>query len=130
MIEMNRITRLLHLASFLKRQRRAVGFSKRYVVSDRDLLPEKQGKQSALSHDEVAALVLKDFDPEKDERDRRLLFEVTQLRLDDNDFRDQTSSEEEASAELQGYSGLDSRFAEDLKEAENDFVLNKSQRLV
>jgi len=37
LIEMNRVTRLLHKAKFLTRQRKAVSYGHKYVISDYDL---------------------------------------------------------------------------------------------
>ena len=74
-------------------------------------------------------MVLSGFDPEKDERDRRLLYEVTGLRLDNDDFRDQTSSEEEGAAEVQGYLELGLPYVDDLQEAEKEYALNRSKSL-
>ena len=83
LIEMNRITRLLHKNFFLARQRRAVSHAHKYVISDRDLslAGSREEKEPAGREDPevVAQRVLREFDPENDKMDRRILFEVTGL---------------------------------------------------
>eukprot|EP00353_Schmidingerella_taraikaensis_P003928 CAMPEP_0185574326 /NCGR_PEP_ID=MMETSP0434-20130131/5822_1 /TAXON_ID=626734 ORGANISM="Favella taraikaensis, Strain Fe Narragansett Bay" /NCGR_SAMPLE_ID=MMETSP0434 /ASSEMBLY_ACC=CAM_ASM_000379 /LENGTH=58 /DNA_ID=CAMNT_0028190861 /DNA_START=498 /DNA_END=674 /DNA_ORIENTATION=+ len=39
---------------------------------------------------------MEDFDPQSSQQDRRMLFEVTGMRVDLDDFRDDTSSEDDA----------------------------------
>ena len=42
---MNRVAHLLHKMSFLLRQRRTITYSKRYLISDKDVkLAKKKGK--------------------------------------------------------------------------------------
>ena len=96
MIEMNRITRLLHKINFLARQRRAVNFSHKYVISDRDLArgePPEPDAVGATEPLEVAAKVLDGFDPEASEKDRLILYEVSGLRLYLDEFQDSDSSD-------------------------------------
>ncbi len=54
------------------------GKNANYVIQDKD-----------LALDEMLAV----FDPETDERDRRILFEVTNVRLDETEFRERDSSD-------------------------------------
>ena len=42
---------------------------------------------------------LKNFDPTEDKWDRRLLFEVTGIRLDEDEFLDSDTSDEEIQAQ-------------------------------
>lgn len=51
---MNRISRLLHRASFLSRQRLAVRFSDQYVISQKEAYEwtEKEAKKGWLGFDE------------------------------------------------------------------------------
>ena len=61
-IEMNRISHLLHKMNFLVRQRRAVKYSRKYVISVNDT------KQEAAEKDECqdpTTKVLQGFDPIK-----------------------------------------------------------------
>ena len=48
--------------------------------------------------------VLNGFDPKNNAQDRRILYEVTGMRLDLHEFRDQYSSESEESEEEIGHS--------------------------
>ena len=46
-LEMNRINRLLHKDIFKTRQRRAINYSHKYVISDRQLQKESLKKERA-----------------------------------------------------------------------------------
>mmetsp|Transcript_845 Transcript_845/g.1313 ORF Transcript_845/g.1313 Transcript_845/m.1313 type:complete len:85 (+) Transcript_845:331-585(+) len=46
MIVLNRVSRLLHKDSFLLRQRKAMSYSKRFIVTDQDLLDQLWGSPS------------------------------------------------------------------------------------
>ena len=95
MIEMNRVTRLLHKMHFLSRQRRAVNFSHKFVISDKDLAREERAKDDTIDPDPAAvtARLHEGFDPESSEKDRLILYEVTGLRLFLNEFLDEDSSD-------------------------------------
>ena len=84
-IEMNRITRLLHKAFFFARQRRAVNHSHKYVIADRDIMAtQNEDPQEQKAPEDPAVLaqkILEGFDPENDKMDRRILYEVTGLAL-------------------------------------------------
>ena len=108
MIETNRVARLLHRAKFLLRQRRALRFFRRYVVSAEDIRNAatekekkkvKDGQTSAAVNASVQLNDLLDgFDPENDAFDRRIFFEVTgQSLIPDEFLRDDSSG---GSAEL------------------------------
>ena len=95
---MNRITRILHKNSFLSRQRHALKYSHKYVISDRQLELEskkasaRDDKDQDFDSEKDTLKVLKDFDPEKNKQDRRILFEVTGMRIALDEFRDEESS--------------------------------------
>eukprot|EP00354_Favella_ehrenbergii_P009025 CAMPEP_0170465654 /NCGR_PEP_ID=MMETSP0123-20130129/9919_1 /TAXON_ID=182087 /ORGANISM="Favella ehrenbergii, Strain Fehren 1" /LENGTH=238 /DNA_ID=CAMNT_0010731609 /DNA_START=842 /DNA_END=1558 /DNA_ORIENTATION=+ len=87
MIEMNRISRLLHKASLIVRQRRAIDYSHRFIINDANLRAE-QAKQAAGKADSdlrtqelldpaFVDKLLENFDPGSDLQDRRILYEVT-----------------------------------------------------
>ena len=95
-IEMNRLSRLLHKTFMLSRQRRAVKHAHKFVIADQDLAsaartdPFEQAASADL--EAVAQKILAGFDPESDKMDRRLLYEITGLRLATDEFRDDDSS--------------------------------------
>ena len=103
MISLNRVTRLIHKTRFKARQRKAVSYFSKYVLSDKDIdssgseRSDEEGKMAdflELSAD--TGMLFKGFDPENDAWDRRLLYEVTGMRLDEQDYRgDDTSSDED-----------------------------------
>ena len=98
MIELNRISRLLHKMTFFARQRNAVGYSHKYVISAKDAMrdiDETTKTQRKKNEDEQSqvAKVLDGFDPANNELDRRILYEVTGMRLRSSEFRDEDSSD-------------------------------------
>mmetsp|Transcript_22825 Transcript_22825/g.26813 ORF Transcript_22825/g.26813 Transcript_22825/m.26813 type:complete len:143 (-) Transcript_22825:7-435(-) len=125
MIEMNRITRLLHSAAFLTRQRRAITFSKKYVITERDLVRKKQvveARQLPSWHETgLVSEVLYGFDPGESMRDRRILYEVTGLKVGDHSFYDQFSSDSE---DADTYSGVS------FDQNETEFVQNPNDRTI
>ena len=98
---MNRLTKLIHRVEFSTRQRRAVSHFKKYVISQEDVAKDKLKSKNmtrANSFVDISAenrKLLKRFDPEDDRWDRRALFEVTGIRLHDNDFLESDTSDEE-----------------------------------
>ena len=65
---MNRISRLLHKMNFLARQRRAVKYSHRYVITVKDIqlaAAEREKPKDLIDDDPdiVATQVLEGFDP-------------------------------------------------------------------
>ena len=98
-IEMNRISRLLHRLKFLSRQRRAIKYSDRYVISVKDtrhLDTERPDPQDQKDKDDQdKAKVLEGFDPQNNYHDRLMLYEVIGVRLRTNEFQDLSSSETE-----------------------------------
>ena len=88
MIEMNRISALLHKMNFFARQRRAVKYTHKFVITAKDT--KKQGNQQVSNDKDPitnATKVLEGFDPVNNVVDRRLLFEVTGMRLHSDEFR-------------------------------------------
>ena len=87
---MNRVTRLLHKSSMLTRQRSTVDFSENYVISDNELtrLDAKQNSPYVGKSSWTVDEVMNGFDPEHDDWDRRLLYEVTGIQLNPGEFRD------------------------------------------
>ena len=90
--------------NFLSRQRKAVGHSHKFVISDQDILkPKKESsKRGQESKEEKARIIdelLDGFEPLGDtslnELDRRLLFEVAGLELFKDEFKDDDSSDSE-----------------------------------
>ena len=102
---MNRITRILHKNSFLSRQRHALKYSHKYVISDRQLeLESKKAKakddmDKDFDCDKDADKVLIGFDPENNKQDRRILFEVTGMRIALDEFRAEESSASDSDQE-------------------------------
>ena len=98
---MNRVTRLLHKTRFLSRQSRAIAFGHKYVITAEDLdLPMPQEPTSKVRMTETEAVYLIDslldgFDPEKNEMDRRIYYEITGMKLAEGEFRDFETSDEE-----------------------------------
>ena len=45
MIEMNRVSRLLNKSRFVPRQRRAVAFFRRYVISTKDIAEQEKSEK-------------------------------------------------------------------------------------
>ena len=69
MIEVNRLSHFLHKMNFLHRQRSALDYGKKFVITDRDLKKasgakshDSYGNAQSYSEDR-AALVLEGFDP-------------------------------------------------------------------
>ncbi len=102
MIATNRITRFLHKLRFKARQRRAVSFFSKYLLTEKDVDDAQNASEPGLIGTEQALhfpieKIYQDFEPEEDPWDKRLLYEVTGLRLNENDYRgDDTSSDEDA----------------------------------
>ena len=100
MIEMNRVSKLLHRARFLLRQRRTLRFFRRYVISAEDIKNAKVAKEKKVKNEQerqVAQTVqmsslLSGFDPENDAFDRRIFFEVTGKSIIPDEFIQDNSS--------------------------------------
>ena len=69
-------------------------FFRRYVLSEGDIDPDRKEDEIQLPY--PIAKIWGDLEPETDEWDCRLLFEVTGVRLDESNHEgDDTSDEEE-----------------------------------
>ena len=81
---MNRVTRLLQKTAYKARQRLAVTFGHKYVIRDSEVMraamEKEQGKRPPTNA-EIIDKVVTGFDPEGDAEDRRILYEVTGMRL-------------------------------------------------
>ena len=98
MIEMNRATRILFKTHFLSRQMKALAFGRKYIISERDVENADKAQDSediaTVEPDVRVAELLDGFDPVNNESDRRILFEVTGIRIYQDEFREQWSSDE------------------------------------
>ena len=99
---MNRITRLLHKARFLSRQRHILSYSHKYVIDSNDLIREEEAPsvvsrkdRFGTDHAKIVADLVEDFDADKNETDRRIFFEVTGIQLVEGEFYDLDTSDEE-----------------------------------
>ena len=118
---MNRISRLLHKMNFLARQRRAVKYSHKYVITVNDTKRASKPSSDEESKADATKKVLEGFDPLNNEMDRRMMFEVTGMRLRNNEFQDDSSSgssnDDEAAEELLP---IDYAFMERFDDVEDD----------
>lgn len=93
-IAMNRITRIIHKSYFKSRQRLALAYSHKFMVTAADV--DNPGLQlPALTDADKLATILDGFDPETDSLDRRILFEVTGFQLREGEFADEGTSDED-----------------------------------
>ena len=89
-LKLNRISKFLHKLHLLPRQRRAIDSSRHFVVTNEDIDKEKPER-----YDKINIMADVDgFDPLDNAADRRLLFEVAAIRLNGEDFKDETSQED------------------------------------
>ena len=102
MIEMNRVTRLIHKAHFLQRHRRILAYSHKYVITGEDLNKEIQidprASNAINSKSESAQMIdslINDFNAERNETDRRIFYEVTGRQLVQGEFDHEFTSDEE-----------------------------------
>ena len=79
MIDLNRMTKLQHKLMFKIRQRRAVQYFSRYILKDEDIYDDEFDEQKQIPI--PIEKLWEDFDPQSDKWDRRLLYEVTGIRL-------------------------------------------------
>ena len=87
-----------------------MNYFRRYVLTDRDIgetsSKSKQETKRGMQESDIDFLI-KGFGPESNSWDRRFLYEVTGLRLNDSEFRgESTSSSEEEEADGDGDSKL------------------------
>ncbi len=99
------MTRILHKANFITRQRKSFDYFNKYVITDRDIkiadLKEKQKKPRDEGQKvDFVELLVDGFDPEHSQTDRRILYEVTGLHMIDDEFIDEDSSDAESNFDL------------------------------
>ena len=94
------MTKLLHKLIFKQRQRRTIQYFRNYILQDEDVSEnQKQEKKKQISTEKI----WKDLQPQEDEWDHRLLYEVTGRKLFDSDFLgDNTSDSKEDSDDEDG----------------------------
>ena len=86
---------MLQRIKFLKRQRTALDYSHKYVITDHEVAKAQQVQNRTAEEpttDKRIETVLKGFDPVNDSMDRRMLFEVTGIRLYKDEFNEDYSS--------------------------------------
>ena len=94
MIYNQRIQNFMQKTTLKKRQREIVQYFMRYVIENDEI------KKKDISSRQLTAKQLIDgLDPVQDDYDRRILFEVSKRRVEEGDFRDDTSFEEDSSDE-------------------------------
>ena len=97
---MNRVTRLLHKARFLSRHRYLLAYSHKYVITADDLTRAPKaapttGNSEVMETAEMIEELLRDFDAETNETDRRIYYEVMGRQIGQNGFDDRDSSDED-----------------------------------
>ena len=114
LIEMNRVTRLLHKVRFQERHKRILCYSHRYVISSEDisqkeysatLADSSTAEKKSAAEAEMASVIddlLQDFDNVEDinQTNRQIYFEVTGKQLVEDEFSG--TSDEEDWARLSG----------------------------
>ena len=124
-IEMNRISRLLHKINFLTRQRRAVQYTHKFVITAQDVKratakKDKNQDSNVKKPETNSTKVLEGFDPINNEMDRLMLFEVTGMRLRNNEFQDDSSSDSENNTASEELLPIDYAFMERFSDEEDD----------
>ena len=88
---------------FKARQRRTVSYFSKYVLSEKDIGDNTEPADVAEVLNFPSEKLYSEFDPENDPWDKRLLYEVTGLRLDQKDYQgEDTSSDDDADLLTQG----------------------------
>ena len=83
---------MLHKLIFKQRQRRTIQYFRNYILQDEDVSEnQKQEKKKQISTEKI----WKDLQPQEDEWDHRLLYEVTGRKLFDTDFLGDNTSDSE-----------------------------------
>lgn len=91
MIYNMRINKFMQKTHLKKRQRDAVQYFMRYVIEDDEIKKKEITRRQA-----TAEQLIERIDPVNDKRDRRILFELTKRLVDENDYHNDTSFEEDS----------------------------------
>lgn len=95
-IDINRLTKVLHKVLFKTRQRRTVRYFRRHVITENDLPKGSEEEQKGVvDYFTQFKKLYRGFDPENEKWDRRFLYEVTGVRLDENEFRESDTSDDD-----------------------------------
>ena len=78
-----RVLKMIIRAVTKKRQRKAVQYFKRFVVND-----DKEVEQDMVSHNMTAEQLIDGFDALSDNYDKRILYEITGRKLNQEDYWD------------------------------------------
>ena len=95
---------MIHKVIFNTRQRKTINHFRKYIITENDIEKVKKRKnfkvQKNLYVDPYREFqkLWDGFDPFEDKWDRRMLYEVTGIRLDKNEFRESDTSDEEGQA--------------------------------
>ena len=98
-----RLLELLKRTGLNRRQRLSVPYFRRYTIRNKEIASDSRlfsYKSRTVPYDgprkttPVESLI-ESFDPHDDPVDRRIFFEITGLRLDDHDYRDESPNEDD-----------------------------------
>ena len=79
-LSLNRISYFVNKMRFNSRQRLAVNYSRKFVILDHDIKAARD-EAAVIPERDSLKRVTEDFDPENNDTDRRLLYQITGLRL-------------------------------------------------
>ena len=85
----NRISYIANKSKFKSTQRLTVNYSRKFIISDLDMRATRD--EAAVIKIDSKEWVIEEFDPEENETDRRLLYQITGLRFNEDDFIDSAS---------------------------------------
>ena len=86
-----RIQKFMQKTLLKKRQRDVVQYFLRYLIEREDL----KGEKSVAQRFKTANQLTEDFDPIGDHYDRRILFELARRRVEEDEYQEDTSYEED-----------------------------------
>lgn len=86
-----RIQKFMQKTLLKKRQRDVVQYFLRYLIEREDL----KGEKSVARRFKTANQLTEDFEPTADLYDRRILFELAKRRIDEDEYKEDTSFEED-----------------------------------
>ena len=89
-----RISRFLAKLKLTRRQRLTIEFFKRYSVEMKDVDKNSFSLKETKKGMSIETMI-NGLEPEHDAADRRLLFDVTGIKLDENDYQDESSLDED-----------------------------------